>query len=81
MSSYEMRMALESAGTVGFPPAPQVIGSRDVNFFHLSLSLSRRLQANQQPFPAAHPALHRGRHVRRLRQLRHVSGQTGDHVQ
>lgn len=40
MSSYEMRMALESAGTVGFPPAPQVIGSRDVNFFHLSLSLS-----------------------------------------
>lgn len=40
-----------------------------------------RVQAEQQPVPADHPALHGGRHERRLWQLCHVSGQTGDHVQ
>lgn len=82
MSSYEMRMALESAGTFfvffklqhsffRLPPVP--------NFPVCPRSI--RFQANQQAVPADHPALLGGRHGRRLWQLCHMSRQTGDHVQ
>lgn len=40
-----------------------------------------RVQAEQQPVPVDHPALHGGGHDCWLWQLCHVSGQTGDHVQ
>lgn len=63
MSSYEMRMALESAGNpsltvhVGEKP-PEFSGIKCVWFF----VAASRLQADQQPVPVDHPALHRGRH-------------------
>lgn len=88
MSSYEMRMALDSAGAVSFL-LQQEKHTRIccIHFFSCrswfpcsSLS-SLRFQADQQPVPADHPALHRGRHDRRLWQLCHLPGQTGDHVQ
>lgn len=64
MSSYEMRMALESAGNPRF--AAEARGGKPSEVRCVSCVVffvpASRVQAEQQPVPVDHPALHGGGH-------------------
>lgn len=84
MSSYEMRLALESAGICHIQhslKSTSIITVVNYVYDDFGFYASIRLQVNQQPVPADNPALCKGRPRRGLRQLCGLSDPPGDYVQ